>query len=291
MKLQNGFFMVKPFNPNPYPNPVVVDLSGSQKFEEDTVFMPGKYRIELAPGRDSGNYGYYIVNMDFVESINQKFIVRAYCGSDATDNNPGINSYTGEYKVNAVNAKNLSLNNPVPAIDVSHIFGAGGGNVVNSGSGMIPNSVFLSGGANCLGNGSLMRGGVYGNNLASGAGSCLHIIPVGGSFGTDYLRAYHAAPVTGAGSAYGGAGVEGLSIGDKTGGWFTRGGNSPYGNGGITLGSAGDGIGCGGLRINNSLCGAGAYFNGNSWIDYHGTTQASSAQSSYIRITYLEPLD
>ena len=156
---------------------------------------------------------------------------------------------------------------------------------------MIPNTFFTSGGANCLGNGNLMRWGTYGSHFASGAGSCLHILPVGGSFGTDYLRAYHAAPIAGAGSAYGGGGIEGTSVGEKPGGWFTRGGNSPYGNGATTLGGAGQGIGCGGLKINNSLCGAGAYFNGTSWIDCHGTIPEPSAQSSYIRITYLGPLE
>lgn len=291
--LQKEFFQVQPFNPNPYWDPVIVNLSGAQKFEEDTVFLPGRYRIEVAPGRDSFSTG-YMVNMDFVEEINQPFIVRAYCGGDAADSQtPGTNPYTGIYKVNAVNATNLALNNPVPAIDVNHIFGAGGGNVVNTGSGILPMTFYVSGGANCLGDGNAMAGGTLGGTspIASGAGSCLHILPVGGVFGSDYLRAYHAAPIKGAGSAYGGAGIEGTSIGEKAGGWFSYGGNSPYGNGATTLGGAGQGVGCGGLRINNSLCGAGARFDGNSWLDCHGTIISSSAQSSYIRITYLSPLN
>ncbi|MEE1030032.1 MAG: hypothetical protein UIC65_03340, partial [Alphaproteobacteria bacterium] len=51
--LQKEFFQVQPFNPNPYWNPVIVNLSGASKFEANTVFVPGRYKIEVAPGATS----------------------------------------------------------------------------------------------------------------------------------------------------------------------------------------------------------------------------------------------
>lgn len=297
--LENEFFQTQAYNAGPYP---VINLSGAEKYEQNTVFRPGKYRIELAPGKDFGGgslapYG-YIVNMDLTDTITQPFIIRAYCGSDATSlNDPGYNLYTGPFKVNAVDVNTISANSPVPPIDVNHIFGAGGGNGYNTGSGIAPlNTYKRSGGANCLGDGNFTSHHTMGGiNKASGAGSCLHLLPVGGVFGTDYIRAYHAAPVSGCGSAYGGAGIPLLSIGEKDGHWFTRGGNSPYGNGATVLGTPGSGPGAGGRYLeSNSIIGAGAYFNGTSWIDCPGNVLDNQGDglvpSSYIRLTYLGPV-
>lgn len=298
--LENEFFKMQSYNAGPYP---VINLSGSEKYEQNTIFRPGVYRIELAPGKDfrqSGGYGHvgYIVNMDITEVITQQFIIRAYCGSDATSlYNPGYNQYNGPFKVNAIDVNNLSVNNPIPAIDVNHIFGAGGGNIVSTGSGLMPNQGHCSGGANCLGDGNFSESYTIGGLArTSGAGSCLHLLPVGGVFGTDYIRAYHAAPVSGCGSAYGGGGIPLQSMGEKDGRWFTRGGNSPYGNGATVLGTPGSGPGAGGRYSGtNWLIGAGAYFNGTNWIDYPGSVADNQGEglvpSSYIRITYLGPVN
>lgn len=285
--LQKEFFQVQPFNPNPYWDPVLVNLSGAQKFEEDTVFYPGKYRIELAPGKDwQKPTDARFVNMDYIENIYTPFIIRAYCGSDATgQTTPGLNPYSGVFKVNAQNVNNIDSS--IHGIDVTHIFGAGGGNGYSLSA---FNEYYFSGGANCLGDGNI----VFRSNVssappaASGAGSCLHLLPVGGAFGTDYIRAYHASPYMGFGSAYGGAGVPSGGV------WFTRGGNSPYGQGGTSSNGAGTGVGAGGISIDGNLthrCSAGAYFDGTTWIDAKGTVLLPSAKSSYIKITYLGPLD
>lgn len=294
--LQKGFFNVEPFNPNPYwENTVLVNLSGAQKFEENTVFLPGRYRIELAPGK---NYDFIDTNKSFVtnisreETITQKFIVRAYCGSNGENGTAGTNSYSGAFKVNGINPGNVTQ---VPGIDVNHIFGAGGG---NGWFGMAWGShKYYGGGPNCLGNGYYYTDGALNTTAWYGAGSCLHILPVGGTFGTNYIRAYHAAPVSvSPGSAFGGAGTgpgPGTGFADS---WFTRGGNSPYGNGATSENSQGTGIGSGGGRVYGTISGitkdwtvgAGAYFNGSNWVDAPGNL--TNTGSSYIKITYLGPL-
>lgn len=295
--LQKEFFQVQPFNPNPYWNPVIVNLSGAQKFEQNTVFVPGKYRIEVAPG--SGSLGFGIVNMTYVENINQPFIVRAYCGSNATSTSVGTNPYSGSFKVNG-----RTGGTQANGIDVNHIFGAGGGNsaVVN----FYTTQNYFGGGPNCLGNGATQftkdtTTGVITNESYYGAGSCLHLIPVGGIFGTDYIRAYHAAPAApNNGGAYGG-GQAGI-YSDVGGDWAYRGGNSPYGNGGTVSSDlstrAGKGIGGGGKPKTITYQGytftvampGGAYFNGAYWIDVPGNVYENGF-SSLIRITYLGPLD
>lgn len=297
--LQKEFFQVQPFNPNPYWDPVIVNLSGAQKFEEDTVFVPGKYRIEVAPGHgsfpDDYGLGISIVNMIYEEEINEPFIVRAYCGGNPTSDSVGINPYSGPFKVNGKTAGTQGA-----GTDVNHIFGAGAGSEHTSAAYLYEN--YAGGGGNCLGNGATRTGtGLSSGTEYYGAGSCLHLLPVGGIFGTDYIRAYHAAPYAGVlGGAYGGgqAGVYSNVGGD----WAYRGGNSPYGNGGSVSTDlntrAGKGIGGGGkphtIPVGDTTVTigvpGGAYFNGANWIDVPGYVQTNPFRSR-IRITYLGPLD
>ena len=295
--LQKEFFQVQPFNPNPYWDNTIINLSGSQKFEENTVFVPGRYRIQIAPGKSATNLWFnpvlptnltLVSNMDYIETINEPFIVRAYCGSNATSNSIGTNPYEGVFKVNGVQQWVYGQ----VGVDVNHIFGAGGGNsYLTNGFG---DSTFL-GGPNSLGNGCVCYDGLYGKNLYGGAGSCLHLLPVGGTFGTNYIRAYHTTPQGGnPGSALGG-GAGGDTTGGGGGSYWFRGGNSPYGTGGQP-GNAGTGIGAGGQKVPLIVgqttvmvsVGAGAYFNGTTWIDAPGNT--TNTGSSYIRVTYLGPL-
>lgn len=323
--LGKGFFNVKPFNPNPYPDPVIINLSGAQKFEEDTVFMPGRYRIEVAPGVNSFRPNYsgsltLTTNMEYVETFLQPFIVRAYCGSDGVygvglGGHGGTNPYSGIFKVNAIDARTINRNNYPHGIDVNHIFGAGGGNsrYYNSTSGTGPGTSF-GGGPNCLGDGNISDYSDYGTgeyNMWSGAGSCLHILPVGGIFETDYIRAYHTTSV---GSYMGGAYGGGLGSRDdytSIGKFSSRGGNSPYGNGSANYYDSqtqtyiyeDTGIGGGGKPIiidGNTYAGGGAaYFNGTIWQDasnfnvvyQKNGVKLPNAKSSYIRITYLGPLN
>ena len=282
----------------PAVNEVVVNLTGSTKYESNTKFMPGRYRVEVAPGRT----GYsmtsepqtYVSNMNHVENIREPFIIRAYCGANgnATNRITGTNPYSGAFKVNAI--QNPSR---VAGIDVNHIFGAGGGNNY-FGSGVFP-QVLGGGGGNCLGNGISRTDSTFGLETYTGAGSCCHIMPLNGVFGTNYLRAYHACALNGfagQGSAYGGAGT---GVGPAHGyanNWYTRGGNSPYGTGATAEYSAGTGVGAGGKKIHGVVSGiegdyeigAGAYFNGSQWIDEPGNL--TNQGSSYIKITYLGPL-
>lgn len=314
--LQKDFFQVQPFNPNPYWDNTIVNLSGAQKFEQNTVFKPGRYKIELAPGKGAYNDSTLIPeaiaasggltlvpNMTYTENITQPFIIRAYCGSNATKTSIGTNLYSGSFKVNGITS-----NTTQHGIDVNHIFGAGGGNAYINASGAYWGKWYNRGGGNCLGNGNIITDTFTNTTSYGGAGSCLHLIPVGGTFGTDYIRAYHACCNVGIpGSAYGGA-AGGKYVNSSAGDWGYRGGNSPYGNGGTAQQytpvifdgyecSAGSGVGAGGKTINytNSgytyqvVVGAGAYFNGTTWIDKPGNL--SSTNSSYIRVTYLGPLN
>ena len=306
--LQRAFFLTDSYNRAPYwDNTVLVNLTGSAKHDDNTIFFPGRYRIELAPGLSSACFSYSKmpssggsnvtakqVYMSYDEVFTDYFIVRAYCGDNAQGKTiPGTNPYSGPYKVNGLDAGHI--NSSTHGEDVSHIFGAGGGCNYSYTAVVVPQgtqrtTIYNAGGGNCLGDGSktpLYNGSYQG---AGGAGSCLHILPVGGVFETDYIRAYHAAPI-GGGSAYGG-GCSGLasqpsSIVDSW--WFTRGGNSPYGVGGATIGANGTGIGSGRFGV-----GAGAYFNGTEWVDVPGTVPALVngvlAPNSMIKITYLGPL-
>ena len=310
--LEKGFFNVEPFNPNPYLDPVIVDLSGAQKFEENTIFKPGRYRIEVAPGNNGLNtYSseWPILNMNYIETINEPFIIRAYCGGDGNflSKTPGTNPYSGIFKVNGIDARTINRDNCPNGIDVTHIFGAGGGNgkFYNSTSGTGPGTSY-GGGPNCLGDGNICFYSDTSTNVNQygGAGSCLHLLPVSGVFGTDYLRAYQASPFLNSGtcgSVYGGGG------GHRN-GWhsssliYSRGGNSPYGNGAEDYYDSGShttihtdtGIGGGNKVVTisgrQSPVGAGAYFDGTQWNNATGYVYYNGSNSSYIRITYLGPL-
>lgn len=281
--LQKEFFQVQPFNPNPYWDPVIVNLSGAQKFEEDTVFVPGRYRIQVAPGGYCNSEGTFfsagVSYFDYEENIQKPFIVRAYCGGNGTSSSVGQNPYIGVFKVDGILTDTASH-----GIDVTHIFGAGGGNARAGG-------VYGAqdrGGGNCLGNGSISHSVPGGLDFYHGAGSCLHLLPINGVFGTDYIRAYHAAPRAAiCGGAYGGGAMGSGDI------WSYRGGNSPYGLGGTTSYEPGNGIGGGGQRKQYSggtmSVAGGAYFNGTNWIDVPG--DPLNTITSLIRITYLGPLE
>lgn len=300
--LQKEFFQVQPFNPNPYQDNVIVDLSGAQKFEADTVFYPGRYSVIVNAGSSivygsNGTVGYLgkpvIIQKDI--AVREKFLVRAYCGGASVINfstmsgSVGTNPYLGEFKVNGLSTCGVTPQS------VSHIFGNAGsaGRFVNSGTPHIPSDI--ASGGNCLGDGVFTSRGTLTYFSASSAGSCLHLLPLGGTFGTDYLFAFHSAGVAGngqgvviagGGSAYGG-GASGGIWGSGTSG---SGGASPYGIGGagvtnISTGNNGTGIGNG---KNNGL-GAGAYFDGTNWNDE--TTYVTTETQGKIKITYLGPIN
>lgn len=297
--LQKEFFQVQPFNPSPYwEGTVLVNLSGAQKFEDDTIFLPGKYRIEIAPGGYCSNYsasssiptgscGSYI---NVVETINVPFRVRAYCGGNASVGSVGTNPYTGSFKVNGRTSDTQSH-----GVDVNHIFGAGGGNCVQRATS--PSTIIRSnrGGGNCLGNGSISTyyssAGPTNITYYYGAGSCLHLMPSsGGTFGTDYIRAYHVAPYAGVcGGAYGGGAAGYIGTSD----WGYRGGNSPYGTGGATYYAQGTGPGGGGTKKTGAYgtsvyVAGGARFDGTQWIDVPG--DYNNSVCSIIKITFVGSL-
>lgn len=293
--LQKEFFQVQPFNPNPYWDPVIVNLSGAQKFEEDAVFKPGRYRVVVNAGSTNtlGGTIHYPVVIQKDVAVNTNFIVRAYCGSKSDVNTGliGTNPYSGEFKVNGYTSRSV-----IPS--VSHIFGNAGsaGFFSSSGTPPIPNEVASSG--NCLGNGVFTSRGNITFATASSAGSCLHFMPVGGVFGTDYLFAFHSAGVPGrygnafggGGSAYGGAASGGVQQGGYSGVSTPNGGSAPYGTGGAGVtdrisGNNGTGIGNG----KNNGYGAGAFFDGQSWNDE--TNYATSAVDGVIKVEYLGPLN
>lgn len=324
MNLLNSFFMANSCAAGYKPNTVIVNLTGASSFTEDTVFKPGKYRIQIAPGLPSWVLGLKslfispagkLVYIDRTETITKPFFIRAYCGSDAvSDKVGGTNPYSGPFKVNAVNA--LSLGKTMPSgISVNHIFGAGGGNAYIDATEYHTLFHTYSGGGNCLGNGACVYksegSGWDSIYVASGAGSCLHLLPTDGVFGTDYIRAYHVgASAVGwtsyiemSGSTYGGA--AGASVGDKviSGG---KGGNSPYGAGGsktevdisgyggtVYYGN-GTGVGCGTIYTGPK----GAVYDGAKWIDVEPNTDIATGTTnvkitdkhSLIKITYLGEL-
>lgn len=302
--LQKEFFQVQPFNPNPYWDPVIVNLSGAQKFEEDTVFVPGRYRVIVQAG------GVYPVNLSVSGKIEQTvvvqqpFILKAYCGSKGTQNSGGVNLYTGPFKVNPIQGD-------VPS--VNHIFG----NCGSCSKGIYGAEGYGSG--NSLGNG--IRYALSGSpNLfySCGAGSCLHILPIGGEFGQDYLFAFHVTSAssclgflcqTGGGSAYGGAASGGASSTDSQGmvaQYGYLGGNTPYGSGGarsysgegiLAYGNGYDGTGIGhgyaGEVTISDLSykgkGAAAWYNGTNWAQ--SDNWANPGEEGKIVVEYLGPLE
>ena len=264
-------------------NENIVNLSGSSKYEGDTKFVPGRYEIDLAAG---GEYAVWSNGYDAskeggrvtqIINVTEPFVVRAYSGSrgtsDGNNGTIGTNPYSGPFKVNGLTA------NGTPSY-VNHIFGNAGTVSMSSSGPSSPSS------GNCLGNGAFAVG------TSSGAGSCLHLMPIDGVFGTDYLFAFHATGATCAvfggasGSAYGGAGSgTSLSFFGESTMSSSAGGSTPYGNGGAgvnnSAGNDGTGVGCG----KGSGVGAAAWYDGTNWQ----TSTASNTKGidGYIRITYL----
>lgn len=308
--MQKEFFLTEPFNPSPYWDNTIVNLSGNQKFEQNTVFFPGRYKIVVQAGAPYSSESDVTIGLssriEKTIDVSQYFIVRAYCGSKGTSSSGGKNPYSGAFKVNSVTS-NVS----VPY--VSHIFGNAGSYAAQSGISPLNGYRYSSG--NCLGNGA--GGAGQSGNHSIGAGSCLHLIPVNGVFGTDYLFAFHCTSGTmigvyrlsqtisykvggGVGSAYGGAGSGTVLAPDSfqaAPATSYAGGSTPYGTGGAgqtvqignyQKGKNGNGIGYG-YGGNQSANGSGAWFNGTSWVD--SRTTAPKGADGYINITYLGPIN
>ena len=108
--LQKGFFITKSFN---WAGRVLVNLSGSQQFVEDTIFPKGVYQVDVVAGATFDGIGtdqpmtsgskkgvggkvYTEVTMEV------PFIIRAYCGSKGNYGVGGTNPYSGPFKVNAL---------------------------------------------------------------------------------------------------------------------------------------------------------------------------------------------
>lgn len=310
--LQKEFFQVQPFNPYPYwEGTVLVNLSGSQSFVEDTVFPKGVYRVDVVAGstfygtgpttpmvsdNGTGVGGKVLTEV----TLEVPFVIKAYCGSKGGYGVGGTNPYSGGFKANA-----WTQDANVPS--VNHIFGNAGGSVryINSSTGT---NNFYPGGGNCLGDG-------VGVNTANntkyglGAGSCIHFLPVGGVFGTDYLFAAHCCPgatgwhgtpfnVAGNGSAYGGAaGGIGFTVsGNYPNITAYNGGSTPYGNGGMGQIYAappppdtnGTGIGCGKNRTGWPSKGTAAFFKDGVWQD--STLYGEREQDGHIIVTFVRPI-
>lgn len=284
------FFNAEPYNPRPNFDGSVINLSGGEKYDDNTIWSPGRYAITVQAGScyPATDFGSSRIYQEIL--ITQPFIIRAYCGSKGTSTSAGTNPYSGPFKVNS-----MTTNQAVP--DVSHIFGNAGS--VEAVTGVYATSAYQYSSGNCLGNGAFISG------KSIGAGSCLHIMPIGGTFGTDYLFAFHCASGTlgtansrtygGCGSAYGGAGSgSAINLGGTQGGPATAnaGGNTPYGVGGaghtvITgsqIGYSGSGIGYGyGGGVSGN--GAGAWFNGTQWVD--SRTVGGLNEDGCIKVEYL----
>ena len=301
--LQKEFFQVQPFNPNPYWDPVIVNLSGAQKFEEDTVFMPGRYKVIVQAGGAYPTTSSGSGKIEQIVLVQEPFIIKAYCGSKGTQNSGGVNLYTGPFKVNPIQGD-------VPS--VNHIFGNCGGcskgvNGVAEGYGS----------GNSLGNGIIYYAS-GGYPQACGAGSCLHFIPLNGVFGTDYLFAFHTTSAsacigvflqTGSGSAYGGSASGGASSTGSQGMYAQQGylgGNTPYGSGGARSwsgkGLLAYGYGYDGTGIGHGYAGemdpsdydykgkgAAAWYNGTNWVQ--SDNWANPGEEGKIVVEYLGPLE
>lgn len=282
----------------PKPNPIIVNLIGSDSWTSDKVFNPGKYEVLV---RGGSNYKRVWDGSQFTDShecgigiketisIGQEFKVIAYSGSWGSsdlENAGGMNPYTGEFK------RNSSLNTTIPSS--GGIFGGAGG--TRTGSLNEPYNPF-PGGSNSLGDGWAQ---IYDNvvNYATGAGSVCHIVPLNYTFGTDYFYCFHCAVSSsqatgrtgyyghsGGGGAYGGGGggarvmrptalySYGFAGGAGAGGSGGNGGGTSTSQG-VTAGQNGQGIGAGeggrattsGATLNPSIGGA-AFYNGSSWIN------------------------
>lgn len=260
-----------------WPTGDIVNLVGSAKYERNIVWPAGRYSVDVQSGGMINYPTYKTGRILETVSVSTPFIIRAYCGSGANGSTPGTNPYTGVFKVNGRNN-----NTPIP--DVNHIFGNAGSPGVGS------TGKFGASSGNCLGDGVLNTQ----NQFASAAGSCLHFIPVGGTFGTDYLAAFHAtgratagsqANNSGSGGAYGG-GAAGLSS-TYYGHYSINGGNTPYGLGGVGgTNSGNDGQGIGGGHSDQS--GAAAWFDGTEW---HESTTTNTDGQGHIIVRYVGPIE
>lgn len=263
-------------------NENIVNLSGSSKYEGDTRFVPGVYEIDIhaggatysSSGSTSTGAGGRVHETVY---ISEPFLVKAYSGSKGTgDGNSGTmgtNPYSGAFKVNG-----MSVNGTPPT--VNHIFGNAGSVSMTSSDPWGPST------GNCLGNGAIALA------QGSGAGSCLHLLPLNGIFGTDYLFAFHTTGGMtelqhgGSGGAYGG-GASGSSIsffGEATKSSST-GGSTPYGNGGAGVNNRGGNDGTGIGHGNADGSGAAAWFDGTVWKN--SAAVAIKGIDGYIKITYL----
>lgn len=281
----SGFVRIYKSNILPEPT-VILNLIGAQQYVEDTVYPAGKYKVTVQAGSCyPADATYASSKITQIIDVLSPFVIRAYCGSSATSTSGGINLYSGNFKVNG-RTDNTTIST------VNHIFGNAGSCYVISGAASITKVIFYSSG-NCLGNGG------YKSSISSGigAGSCLHLMPVGGTFGTDYLFAFHCAAGTygyaGGGSVYGGAGSGKAFSGGTGAGTATviAGGSTPYGTGGAghsvtgaqENGYNGSGIGYGyGGGISGN--GAGAWFDGTSWND--SRTIGAPGEQGKILIEY-----
>lgn len=242
--------------------------------------------------------------------VSQPFIIRGYCGGSSSYSYNthikvvGTNPYTGAFKVNGQTTKTAIT-------PVTHIFG-------NAGSCGASFNEPSSG--NCLGNGATV------SDYVSAAGSCLHIMPVNGVFGTDYYYAFHTTGAAGGrflqttthgttnGGGYGGSGgaYGGGASGNlepNSGGTVyssVAGGSTPYGNGGAGVsgsnpaisGNNGTGIGHGyagiisgsasHVSVSQTPHGAAAFFNGTGWEEI--TTLPASFEDGKIIIQYLSAI-
>lgn len=294
--LQKGFFMTEPFNPSPFWDNTIVNLSGAQKFEEDTVFPAGRYSVDVQAGSGGGEPlpgypdAFRVKSRRVIQTfiVNEPFLIKAYCGSRGWTDRAGINPYIGEFKVNGV-----ITHTAIPS--VNHIFG-------NAGSASVaPTGYNDPSGGNCLGNGTID------NAQGSGAGSCLHFIPVGGTFGSNYLYAVHIAAggaLGGGGSAYGGAASGSANSSAGGGGILSHdGGSTPFGTGGAgvyappgvhtTLGNNGSGIGAGYAQTSSRPAyGGAAYFDGTTWVDANSNGLfGGSQEDGHIIVKYLGTLN
>ena len=304
--LQKGFFITKSFN---WAGRTLVNLSGSQQFVENTVFPKGVYSIDVVAGSTfygisadepmQSDNGKGVGGRVYTEvTIREPFIIRAYCGSKGGYGVGGTNPYAGPFKVNA------SYYEGTPAA-VSHIFGNVGGSSKYISSN--PTTLY-PGSGNCLGDGV----GVTTPNVSKygiGAGSCVHFIPVGGTFGTNYLFAahcgaaatgWHGTPfrLAGNGSVYGGAAG---SIGRTVEGAYNvvgwNGGSTPYGTGGtasivpglIVYGASdGTGVGAGKMVSGWPTKGAAAYFQDGVWKN--STLFGNQEEDGYIIVSFVRPI-
>lgn len=273
----------------PLPN-----LTGASKWEENTVYSPGTYKVTIRSGACYHPTLGMVGGVGFTQTVtvNQKFFIRAYCGAAANSAASGTNPYSGTYK------RNASLTSAIPSN--GGIFGGPGGTRLISSTSGTPQP----GGCNCLGDGQSQ--GTYHN----GAGSCCHFIPVDGTFGTNYLFCFHCAGSTcigggrganwgasGGGGAYGGGGGAARSMtptahyGYGYAGGAGAGGNGGSGGGtstsaGGTAGGKGGGVGGGdgGKYLSSSSGGqiaqitptyAGvAFYNGSTWSAPSKTTHS-----------------